>query len=110
LIDFQSVGASGQDYSIRVTNTTGDQIIIASVNIQWPGSNDALLKAESDGTEIWSGNDPDSPTNFACSGNQCRVNHNNNRVLAFTFAVNAASSGYNLRITFSNGCVVQEGF
>jgi hypothetical protein len=110
LIDFQSLGAAGQEYSVRVSNDTGGQIMMTNVNIQWPVSNTAMKKAESDGSEIWSGEDTSSPTSFSCSGNQCRVNHNNSRVLVFFFDSDASGSGYNLRINFSNGCVVQEGF
>jgi hypothetical protein len=110
LIDFQSLGASGQDYSIRVSNNTGAQIIITSVNLQWPATNVAMTRAESDGSEIWSGNDTSPPTNFSCSGNQCRVNHNNDRALAFTFESAAAGGGYTLRLNFSNGCEHQESY
>jgi hypothetical protein len=110
LIDFQTLGASGQEYSIRVSNTTGAQIVITNVNIQWPSTNSALKKVESDGSEIWSGDDTSPPSSFSCSGNPCRVNHNNDRVLVFFFDSDAAGSGYTLRLNFSNGCEVQEGF
>lgn len=110
LIDFQSQGASGQVYNIRVTNDTLAQVIITNVNITWPASNVAMNKVSSDGSEIWSGNDTSPPTSFACSGNPCRVNNNNDRLLAFSFDSAAAGSGYTLRLTFDNGCVVTESY
>jgi hypothetical protein len=110
LIDFQSLGANGREYSIRVTNMTGDQVVMTSLNLQWPGTNVAMRRAESDGVEMWSGDDSASPTSFACVGNQCRVNHNNDRDLLFFFDSDAAGGGYTLRVNFSNGCVVQESY
>jgi hypothetical protein len=83
---------------------------MTSLNIQWPGSNVALKKVESSGVEIWSGEDSASPTSFSCIGNQCRVNHNNNKVLVFFFDSDAAGGGYTLRVIFNNGCVVQESY
>jgi hypothetical protein len=110
LIDYQTAGRNGQEFNIRITNNTSLQIQITNVYLGWPGSNDELKKVELAGSELWSGEDENPPTSFTCSGSKCNINTGSNKVMALFFGEDAASSGYTLRLTYTSGCVVEEGF
>jgi serine/threonine-protein kinase len=110
LIDYQTAGRNGQEFNIRINNNTSLQIQITNVYLGWPGSNDELKKVELAGSELWSGEDENPPTSFSCSGPKCNINPGSNKVMTLFFGEDAASSGYTLRLTYTNGCVVEEGF
>ena len=86
------------------------QIQITNAYLGWPGSNEELKKVELGGSELWSGEDENPPTSFSCSGSKCNINAGSDKVMVLFFDEDAASSGYTLRLTYTNGCVVEEGF
>jgi len=110
LIDYQLAGRNGQEYNIRIKNNTGQQIQISSVYLDWPVSNAKLKKVELGGSEIWNGEDSSPPTSFACSGSACRINAGSDKVMVSFYDQSAASSGYTLSMSYTNGCEVEEDF
>ena len=81
-----------------------------SMNLDWPVSNDALFDIFLDGAHIWSGEDLDPPTpiNSWMGGSGAREVGTSEDLEAF-FGTAAAGSGYNLQITFTNGCQAVTG-
>jgi len=110
LIDYQLAGRNGQEYNIRIKNNTGQQIQISGVYLDWPVSNAKLKKVELGGSEIWNGEDSSPPTSFACSGSACRINAGSDKVMVSFYDQSAASSGYTLSMSYTNGCEVEEDF
>jgi hypothetical protein len=109
-IDFQPAGRNGQEYDIRVLNDTGGNIKVEVINLSWPASNEELKKVELDGSELWSGEDDPNSANLSSLGGNRTIPNGSNETMVFFFDSDATSNGYTLRLTFDNGCVVEEDF
>jgi hypothetical protein len=109
-IDFQQAGRNGQEYNIRVLNDTGGNIKVNTIILSWPGSNEELKKVELDGSELWSGEDDPSSANLSSLIGNRTIPQGSEETMVFLFNNNAALSGYTLRLSFDNDCVVEEGF
>jgi len=93
-----------------VTNNSGTTITIDVVDLDWPASNDALYNIFVKGAVVWSGEDLLPPTHIDSwiGGQSAREVHSTASLEAF-FGTTAAGSGYNLDITFDNGCQASAG-
>lgn len=110
MIDYQQAGSSGQEFNIRIQNNTGGNIKVSNIFISWPSSNEELKKVELAGSELWSGEDEPTDANLSGLGGNRTISSGSNKVMVLFFDDDAASGGYVLRITFNNGCTVEEDF
>jgi hypothetical protein len=71
------------------------------VSLNWPAPNDELFNVKLEGTFIWSGADsPPSASILFSPSEQVDAS----APIEFHFGLDAEPSGYNLSITFDNGC------
>jgi hypothetical protein len=104
-----SYGAT-QDRQVRwiLKNNSVSSPVISSINISWSASNSSLNKIRLKGSNIWAGNSP-PPTasiNSGWSGDPAKrtLPANSSSNLDLIFLNPAESSGYNITVSFSNGC------
>ena len=94
----------------EIRNDTAGTITIESLNLDWPLSNDALFDIFLSGSPIWSGEELDPPTSITSwIGGAGARSVNSSADIEAQFGTSAAGSGYNLRITFDNGCQAAAG-
>jgi hypothetical protein len=94
----------------EITNDSGETITIEVVDLNWPVSNDALFNIFVDGTVVWSDEDPPPSAHIVSwIGSQSTREVDSSADLEVIFGTNAAGSGYNLLITFDNGCQASAG-
>jgi hypothetical protein len=80
------------------------------IDLSWPASNDALFNIFVDGTVVWGSVDTAPPTHITSwVGGQSVREVDSSVELEAGFGTNAAGSGYNLVITFDNGCQASAG-
>jgi hypothetical protein len=90
------------EVSYTLTNNSSTLITISTINLNWPVENQSLKQVQVGGNRIWSAGDDEPPTlvtgvgQNVASGNSTQIN--------FTFKRAAASGGYSLTVTLSNGC------
>ena len=90
------------DVSYTLTNNRSTSITISTINLNWPSENQSLKQVQVGGNRVWSAGDDEPPTlvtgvgQTVASGSSTQIN--------FTFKRAAASSGYALTVTLSNGC------
>ncbi|KAA3643189.1 MAG: hypothetical protein DWQ07_21980 [Chloroflexi bacterium] len=103
-----SAYANKADWQIN-NGSTGD-IEIDEIFFQWPGTNGNLRFVRLDSANIWQGTGtPTSITiNSGWQGASRVIGAGGARVLQFQFASGSAGTGYTVRVTFDNGCQVQQ--
>ena len=94
----------------EITNDSGETITIEVIDLNWPASNETLFNISVDGSVVWFDEDLLPPTliNSWVGGQSAREVDSSADLEAF-FGFNAAGSGYNLLITFDNGCQASAG-
>ena len=107
LLDLRFLNATSNIAVWRLQNTSGEEMAITRIEISWPKSNDAIFNAFLDGDVIWSMEDLVSPTFMTqwVSDLESRVIGSMSR-LEFFFGTAAAATGYDLAVSFDNGCEV----
>jgi len=94
----------------EITNDSGATIRIEVIDVNWPASNDALFNVFVDGSVVWAGEDLTPPTHISSwVGGLSAREVDSSADLEVFFGTNAAASGYNLLITFDNGCQASAG-
>ncbi|TFH35209.1 MAG: hypothetical protein E4G99_07800 [Anaerolineales bacterium] len=106
-LDLGFINATSNVAAWRLQNSSGVSLTLSRIEIEWPGSNDAIFNAILDGTLIWSTEDLVSPSFITTWIGEPgdRVVEGLSR-LEFLFGTAAASSGYDLTLRFDNGCEV----
>ncbi len=105
LITVRSFSHVSTDARWVITNDTGATITIEVIDLIWPASNDALFYVLVKGTTVWADEDDMPPTHIdSWTGNQSAREVISSVELVASFGYIAAGSGYNLSITFDNGC------
>ncbi len=95
---------NGSTISWTITNNTGGSVRIDVLDVNWPGSNEALFNVFIDGGLVWAGGSFSPPTHIASwIGSSSAREIGDGTPLELYFG-SAASSGYNLQLSFSNGC------
>ena len=104
-----SVG--GKDVSWTLNNGGSTTIEITETIIDWPGSNDELIKVYLGGTWIWDETDGSPPTTLGTDweGGSRMLSPGVGKPLKFEFDVNAAASGYSLTVTLNDTCELSSG-
>ena len=111
LIDVGSFSRMSNIAGWEITNDSGETITIEVIDLNWPASNDALFNIIVGSIPIWNG-PPDmaSPTHITSwVGGQSAREVDSSVELEASFGTDAAGSGYNLLITFDNGCQASAG-
>jgi len=109
LISLSGFSRAGSTTTWTITNTSGDVLTVDVIDLDWPASNDALYNFYINSSQIWSGEQLNSPTHIDVSGlplSQRQVGASGT-MRAF-FGMSAASSGYNLQVEFDNSCQVSK--
>jgi hypothetical protein len=110
LIDIVSFSSTSNIAKWEITNDSGATIRIEVIDLNWPTSNDALFNIFVDGTVVWGSVDTTPPTHITSwAGDQSLREVDSSVELEAGFGTNAAGSGYNLVITFDNGCQASAG-
>jgi len=110
LIDVGNFSRMSNIAGWEITNDTGETIRIEVIDLNWPASNDALFNIFVDGSVVWAGEDLTPPTHISSwVGDQSARDVDSSAELEVFFGTNAAASGYNLLITFDNGCQASAG-
>jgi serine/threonine protein kinase len=92
--------------SYTLTNNSSASITISMINLNWPINNQSLKQVQVGDDRVWSVGDNEPPTlvtdvgQSVASGASTQIN--------FTFKRAAASSGYSLSVTLSNGCTIYQ--
>jgi hypothetical protein len=107
LLNLSFLNATSNITGWRLQNDSGSALAITRIEIEWPTTNDAVFNVFLDGTVIWSGEGLESPTIMTTwiGGTEDR-SVDTLSLVEFFFGTVAVSSGYDLRIWFSNGCEV----
>jgi hypothetical protein len=106
-LDLSFLNATSNITGWRLQNDSGSALAITRIEFEWPKSNDAIFNVFLDGTVIWSGEGLDSPTIMTTwIGDTGDRSVDTLSLVEFFFGTSAASSGYDLRIWFENGCEV----
>ena len=93
-----------------INNNSISMITIEKINLTWPSGNDSLDKIFFGSSKIWDHTAP-PPSVLITSdwtGGSRNIGNSSTRELIFTFVSPSISSGYNLFITFTNGCIVNK--
>jgi serine/threonine protein kinase len=110
LIDIGSFSHTSTIAGWEITNDSGATITIEVIDLDWPASNDALFNIFVDGTVVWGGEELLPPTHIdSWIGGQSARDVVSSAALEAFFGTNAAGSGYNLSVTFENGCQASVG-
>ena len=110
LIDVGSFSRTSTIARWEITNGSGGTIRIAVIDLNWPASNDALFNIFVDGTVVWAGADSLPPTHIdSWIGGPAARDVNSSATVEAFFGTTAAGSGYNISITFDNGCQASAG-
>jgi hypothetical protein len=110
LIDIGSFSRMSNVAKWEITNDSDETIRIEVIDLNWPASNDALFNIRADGSAIWVGEDLAPPTYITSwVGDPSAREVDSSAELEAFFGINAAGSGYNLLITFDNGCQASAG-
>jgi len=101
---------AGSQVSFNWWNNTSIDLEIAEIEIDWPAGNEGLFNMFNGGVGIWNGFDPSPPTivNSGWSGTPANRTWDakSNDDMEFFFG-SAASSGYTLRVLFTNGWEIE---
>jgi hypothetical protein len=100
---------SGQEVSWSLFNGGSGTVQISRIYLDWPEENIELTKIELGGDAIWDKKDKNPPTWIAGgwkSGVSRSIGAGNSKTLKFVFDKEAIPSGYDLEVTFDNGCKV----
>jgi serine/threonine-protein kinase len=94
-----------------ITNNSGATITIAAIDLSWPASNNALHYISVGSPVIWMGEEspPSAHIDSEWIGGQSARQVGTSASLEVGFGTNAAGSGYNLSVTFDNGCQASTG-
>ena len=110
LIDIGDFTSTSNIAGWEITNDSGATIRIEVIDLNWPASNDALFNIFVGGTVVWSSVDTAPPTHIdSWIGGQSAREVTSSTDLEAFFGTMAAGSGYNLSVTFDNGCQVSTG-
>jgi len=110
LIDIGDFTSTSNIAGWEITNDSGATIRIEVIDLNWPASNDALFNIFVGGTVVWNGVDTTPPTHIdSWVGGQSAREVTSSIELEAFFGTMAAGSGYNLSVTFDNGCQVSAG-
>ena len=92
--------------SWTLNNGAGTTIEITETIIDWPGSNDELLKVYLGVPLIWDESDGSPPTTLGSdwAGGSRVLIQGEGKPLKFKFDKNAAASGYSLTVTLNDDC------
>jgi hypothetical protein len=108
-ISLGSFSISGEYAEWVVTNYSGLAITVDEIWIDWPTSNGDFERVKLDVNSIWYGEEEDPPkqiTSWSSGPGARKVNNGSSSVLGFRFEEEAAPFGYDLEVTFTNGCVI----
>jgi len=96
----------GKNVSWTLNNGAGTNIEITETIIDWPGSNDELLKVFLGSSMIWDETDGSPPTTLGSDweGGSRVLNQGEGKLLKFKFDTNAFASGYSLTVTLNDDC------
>jgi serine/threonine-protein kinase len=100
---------NGQKVSWSLYNGGTGTVQIFRIYLNWPPANEELTKIDLGGDEIWDKKDKNPPTWIAGgwkSGADRTIGSGSSKTLLFVFDEAAEPSGYDLEVTFDNGCVV----
>ncbi|NIS82250.1 MAG: protein kinase [Anaerolineales bacterium] len=102
---------SGLYVNWTLTNNGTETINITETYINWPSSNEELIKVYLGGSKIWDETDESPPTTLGSDweGGSRAIAPSMSKTLKFEFDVNAASSGYSLTLTLNNTCQINAG-
>ncbi len=90
------------DVSYTLENPSSSSITISKININWPTANQTLKRVVIEGESVWDLGDDIPPTLVTDVGKV--IAPTTQAHIKFTFKRAAASTGYSLTLTFSNGC------
>jgi hypothetical protein len=106
-LDLRFLAATSNVVQWRLQNSSGIDLELMRAQIDWPQANDAIFNVFLGGTAIWSSQDLVPPTIISTwLGTPADRRVNGVVRLEFFFGTQAAASGYDLSVRFSNGCEV----
>ena len=102
---------SGKNVSWTLTNGASTTIEITQTVIDWPSSNEELLKVHLGSSLIWDETDGSPPTTLGndWAGGSRVVSQGDAKPLKFEFDKNAAASDYSLTVTLNGDCQLSAG-
>ena len=96
------------DWMVR--NDSSFSITITQVNLSWLAGNDSLDKIFLGSAKIWdqTASPPSVAITTGWTGGSRTIGSSANQELRFTFISQSISSGYNLKVWFTNGCSINK--
>lgn len=111
LLRLNFVTAVSTTVRFDLLNNTAEELVIASIFLNWPQANEAIFNFLKGGVAIWSGFDGTPPTLvdggwLNTIANRTYLPRESDRIEAF-FGLSAQQSGYEMIVTFDNGWEVR---
>jgi hypothetical protein len=107
LIDLDFIKSTSTIALWRLQNNSSTIARINKIEMEWPIENDAVFNSILNGKVIWVGEDLFSPTLMdSWYGEPADRDVIGTNALEFFFGTPASSNGYNLQISFDNGCTI----
>lgn len=91
-----------------VSNSSSSSVTINSISISWPSSNSDLSKVFFGQAKIWE--DTASPPSITVGNLSENLAGGTSKILSMFFTDQTASSGYNLTINYSAGCIINKAY
>ena len=104
-ITLDRLQTNGKRLTVRLSNYTGEAKPIVDISVTWPNSNGDLTKVRLDDVTTWTGNEspPDTLLDASDSGWIAGTLLTGEGILRLDFTKKSASSGYTIRVNFSDG-------
>ncbi|TEU00149.1 MAG: serine/threonine protein kinase [Anaerolineales bacterium] len=109
LIDIGSFSSTSNIAGWEITNDSGATITIEAIDLDWPAPNE-LFYIFVDNTMVWWSDGVSPPRHIdSWINDQSAREVDSSATLEASFGTDAASAGFNLSVTFDNGCQVSAG-
>lgn len=109
LIDIGSFSSTSNIAGWEITNDSGATITIEAIDLDWPAPNE-LFYIFVDNTMVWWSYGVSPPRHIdSWINDQSAREVDSSATLEASFGTDAASAGFNLSVTFDNGCQVSAG-
>jgi hypothetical protein len=110
------ISLSGKNIEMTITNNGDALVTIDSMNVNWPDmpNSQAVSEIKFNGVTIVNANDPLPPSDYPSENNwtgtqsDLELATSESKSLMVLFQDNLEASGYNITVTFDNGCTVGE--
>ena len=104
MISLNSFNPSSTTVRWKIDNSTGGNVTLTQIELNWPTANGNLNSIQFEGSTIWTGSD--APPSITVGTSQSVGSGVPDEEVKFIYGVDAQSTGYVLVLTFNSTCTV----